>query len=149
MTKGTPLSRTDADDIQKLVVDGRGRDSLRKVEDEFPPGIAPGSEQLITDDMKPQMSSSESDEEDMVEMEFTIGGMTCVNCSSSIERMMHNEFDDKGLKKVSIVLLTHKMTATFTAIAFKEKTVTPDAICEEVEMIGFDCEQTGMNEISA
>ena len=51
--------------------------------------------------------------QDLIEFEFKVGGMTCVACSSSIERLMHNEFDGKGMKSVSIVLLTCKMTAIF------------------------------------
>ena len=62
---------------------------------------------------------------------------------------MHNEFDDKGMTSVSIVLLTHKMTATFEAIRFTTKQVTPELVCDEVEQIGFDCELAGITEISA
>ena len=51
--------------------------------------------------------------------------MTCVACSGSIERLMHNSFDSKGMTSVSIVLLTHKMLATFPINVFEEKTVTP------------------------
>ena len=65
-------------------------------------------------------------------------------CTSAIERMMHTEFDGKGMTKVEIVLLTCKMTATFDARVFKDKTVTPDVVCEEVEMIGFECSLTGI-----
>ena len=49
----------------------------------------------------------------LIEFTFKIDGMTCVACSSSIERLMHNSFDAKGMASVSIVLLTHKMVATF------------------------------------
>ena len=49
----------------------------------------------------------------LIEFTFKIDGMTCVACSSSIERLMHNTFDAKGMASVSIVLLTHKMVATF------------------------------------
>ena len=75
--------------------------------------------------------------------------MTCVACSSSIERLMHNEFDGKGMVSVAIVLLTHKMTATFEAKRFSKKEVTPDMICDEIDMIGFEAELAGMTEISA
>jgi len=40
---------------------------------------------------------------------------------------------------VSMVLLTNKMFCTFAADVFHDKTVTPEMICDEVEMIGFDC----------
>jgi hypothetical protein len=36
--------------------------------------------------------------EDLIIFEFKIEGMTCVACSSSIERGMKNQFKDKGLK---------------------------------------------------
>ena len=92
--------------------------------------------------------SEKSDEnDDQVEMEFKVGGMTCVACSSSIERLMHNEFDSKGMVSVCIVLLTHKMTIKFKNSVFEKKIVTPTMICDEVEMIGFDCELLGINEI--
>jgi len=71
-----------------------------------------------------------------------------VACSSSIERLMHNSFDAKGMVKVSIVLLTHKMQVTFPQHVFDEKTVTPAIICNTVLMIGFNCELLGMTEIS-
>ena len=51
--------------------------------------------------------------EALIEFTFKIDGMTCVACSSSIERLMHNSFDAKGMASVSIVLLTHKMVASF------------------------------------
>ena len=65
--------------------------------------------------------------------------MTCVACSGSIERLIHNEFDKKSLVTVSIVLLTNKMFCTFEAHVFNDKKVTPEMICEEVDMIGFEC----------
>ena len=36
--------------------------------------------------------------EDLIIFEFKIDGMTCVACSSSIERGMKNQFKNKGLK---------------------------------------------------
>ena len=36
--------------------------------------------------------------EDLIIFEFKIEGMTCVACSSSIERGMKNQFKEKGLK---------------------------------------------------
>ena len=86
-------------------------------------------------------------DDDIVEMEFKVGGMTCVACSSSIERLMHNEFDSKGMISVCIVLLTHKMTLQLKSEVFNSKTVTPEMICDEVEMIGFECELLGISEI--
>ena len=78
---------------------------------------------------------------------FKIGGMTCVACSGSIERLMHSSFDTKGMHEVSIVLLMHKMVVTFDLQTYEKKEITPEEICEEVEMIGFDCELTHISEI--
>ena len=85
----------------------------------------------------------------LVEFEMKVGGMTCVACSSSIERLMHTEFDKKGMISVTIVLLTHKMMLKFEAERYTSKEVTPDMIVDEVEMIGFDCELSGIKEISS
>jgi formylmethanofuran:tetrahydromethanopterin formyltransferase len=52
--------------------------------------------------------------------EFVIDGMTCVACSSAIERGLVAEFKDKGLvdeKSVNVILLVHKMKVTL----FKSK----------------------------
>ena len=92
---------------------------------------------------------SQEDVADFIEFEFKITGMTCVACSGSIERLMHNEFDSKGMKSVAIVLLTHKMTTVFDASSFTTKKVTPEMICDEIDMIGFGAELNGMVEISA
>ena len=55
---------------------------------------------------------------DTIIFEFAVSGMTCVACSGSIERLMHNEFDNLKMVSVSIVLLTNKMFATFEAQVF-------------------------------
>jgi hypothetical protein len=73
--------------------------------------------------------------------------MHCVACSSSIENLMNNEFSSKGMVRVTIALLTHKMQATFKSESYLNKTVTPDLICDEVECIGFGCELLTMTEI--
>ena len=87
-------------------------------------------------------------EQNLIELMFKIEGMTCVACSNSIERLMHSQYDSKGLEKVSIVLLTHKMHATFPQSLFDEKVVTPKLICDTVLIIGFGCELIGMTEIN-
>ena len=84
----------------------------------------------------------------MIQFEFKIDGMTCVACSSTIERLMHSQFDTKGMTKVSIVLLTHKMQTIFHKKFFDDKIVTPEMICEKVDCVGFGCEFLAMNEIS-
>ena len=65
-----------------------------------------GDEEAIS-----ELSPIKSEQQDLVEFEFKVGGMTCVACSSSVERLMHNEFDSRGMVSVTIVLLTHKMFA--------------------------------------
>jgi cation transport ATPase len=87
--------------------------------------------------------------EDLVEFLFTVSGMTCVACSNTVERLMKQSFSEKGMVEVNIVLLTCKMTARFKASAFTKKQVTPDIICEEVEMVGFECSLISMQELSA
>jgi len=46
-------------------------------------------------------------------LEFKIDGMTCVNCSNTIENAMKLEYESKGLISVQIALLTHKMRIIF------------------------------------
>lgn len=60
---------------------------------------------------------------------------------------MHSSFDDRKMKEVSIVLLMHKMVCTFELEAYEKKEITPEEICEEIEMIGFDCELTQISEL--
>jgi hypothetical protein len=57
---------------------------------------------------------------------------------------MHTEFDKKKMKECQLALLTHKMNLTFAASVFLNKEVTPEGICDEVEMIGFGCELLNM-----
>ena len=73
--------------------------------------------------------------------------MTCVACSSSIERLIHNQFDKRSLVSVSIVLLTNKMFCTFEAHVFHDKIVTPEMVCEEVDCIGFECQLISITEM--
>ena len=46
-------------------------------------------------------------------LEFKVDGMTCVNCSRTIENAMNGEYGSKGLISVQIALLTHKMRIVF------------------------------------
>ena len=53
---------------------------------------------------------------DKIIYEFVIDGMTCVNCSTAIERGLNSEFKNKGLvddKSVNVILLVNKMKITF------------------------------------
>jgi hypothetical protein len=83
-----------------------------QVDDEMPEVIDKDPKLIL------QADDHNSEDDDLIEMEFKVGGMTCVACSSSIERLMHNEFDGKGLVSASVVLLTHKLTTTFKAQVF-------------------------------
>jgi hypothetical protein len=53
------------------------------------------------------------------------------------------------MTECAIALLTHKMTVTFKRSAFIEKLVTPEIICDEVDMIGFECALMSITEINA
>ena len=66
--------------------------------------------------------------------------MTCVNCSNTIENAMKLEYETKGLVSVQIALLTHKMRIVFDLIAYQQNQITPQMICDEVEMVGFGIE---------
>lgn len=63
--------------------------------------------------MTENIEMAELGNRNLIEFTFKIEGMTCVACSNSIERLMHNSFDAKDMQSVSIVLLTHKMVTTF------------------------------------
>ena len=84
---------------------------------------------------------------DNIIFEFNVSGMTCVACSNSIERLIHNEFDKKCMVSVTIILLTNKMYCTFESHVFNDKKVTPEIICEEVDMIGFECHLISITEM--
>ena len=66
--------------------------------------------------------------------------MTCVNCSNTIENAMKLEYETKGLVSVQIALLTHKMRIVFDLSAYQQNQITPQMICDEVEMVGFGIE---------
>ena len=75
------------------------------------------------------LAPSTKESGDEVKFEFKITGMTCVACSGSIERLITNEFTNKGLLKQHVGLLTHKMEVTFKQDAFISRKVTPEMIC--------------------
>ena len=53
--------------------------------------------------------------------------MSCVNCTTTVEKAMNRHFGDY-LKDLQITLLTHKMKCTFDADLVYEKIVTPEMI---------------------
>lgn len=75
-------------------------------------------------------------------LEFKIDGMTCVNCSSTIENVLLSEYkeSDKGLVSVQIALLTHKMRIIFDKQKYDELNITPEMIKEDIEMVGFSAD---------
>lgn len=95
------------------------------------------------------LEQPDMDVKNQVVFEFAIGGMTCVACSSTIERAMHSEFDSKSLLEFSIALLTHKMQMTFVQTALAEFAITPQVICDEIEMIGFECSVISITNVNA
>jgi hypothetical protein len=60
---------------------------------------------------------------------------------------MNEEFSSKQLVSVTIILLTHKMVATFEASVFHDKQVTPEMVCEVIESIGFNCTLVSITEL--
>ena len=83
----------------------------------------------------------------MVVFEFKVGGMTCVACSGTVENHMKKEFGPKQMVEINVALLCHKMTVSFNQSAFIDKIVTPEIICEEIDMIGFVCELISITEV--
>ena len=53
---------------------------------------------------------------------------------------MKTEFTPKGLLDVQIAVLTHKMRITFNNREFESHKLSPETICQEVEMVGFSAE---------
>ena len=81
-----------------------------------------------------------------VVFEFKIDGMTCVACSSAIEKGLTLEFKNKGLiydttkhkYEVNVALLMHKMRIIFDEESLNKHNIDSDAIVSEVEDLGFD-----------
>jgi len=84
-------------------------------------------------------------DEDIIVYKFKIEGMTCVACSSSIERGLTHAFKDKGLvlnashenSGVNVVLLMHQMRISLYKEAAERHNVDAKAIIDEVEDLGF------------
>ena len=74
--------------------------------------------------------------------------MTCINCSTAIERGITSEFKDKGLVfdkeqnryMVNVVLLMHKMKIIFYKQLSITNKVTGQGVADEVEDLGFGAE---------
>ena len=49
----------------------------------------------------------------IITYEFKVDGMTCVACSSAIEKGLTEAFKDHGLVEISVILLMHKMKISF------------------------------------
>mmetsp|Transcript_1220 Transcript_1220/g.2228 ORF Transcript_1220/g.2228 Transcript_1220/m.2228 type:complete len:271 (+) Transcript_1220:242-1054(+) len=66
--------------------------------------------------------------------------MTCVACSSAIEKGLRSELKGKGLvdeNSVSVILLVHKLKIALLKDVAARHLVTPDRIIIEVEDLGF------------
>ena len=105
--------------------------------------------ELIDDENINQLSQEDQDNEnETIVYEYKIEGMTCVACSSAIERGIKNEFKDKGLVydqdqkryMVNVILLLHKMKVTFYKQKSQSFKVNGKLICDEVEDLGFGCQ---------
>ena len=95
---------------------------------------------------KPSLHATQAG--DLIQFEFKVSGMSCVNCSNNIENKLHGKFDEKEMKSCTIVLLVHKLFTVFPQRVFSSRAVTPQSIAEFVTGIGFACELLGMTEIS-
>ena len=85
---------------------------------------------------------------DKIIYEFVIDGMTCVNCSTAIERGLNAEFKNKGLvddKSVNVILLVNKMKITFYKQIAEKHSIDADRVAEEVEDLGFGAKLINSN----
>lgn len=72
----------------------------------------------------------------VIKYEFKIEGMTCVACSSAIEKGLTLVFKDKGLiyddekgkYEVNVALLMHKMNVSFDQSEANKNSITSDVI---------------------
>ena len=76
-------------------------------------------------EMQEKPVSGATQAEDLIQFEFKVSGMSCVNCSNNIERKIHGQFDEKEMKSVTIVLLVHKLFTVFPQRVFSSRAVTP------------------------
>jgi len=97
------------------------------------------------------------EEECITVLEFKIEGMTCVNCSTAIEKGLTIAFAKKGLVQdasrensgVNVVLLMHKMRIAFYKETMNQHKVTPADVVTEVEDLGFDASLLNTFELQA
>ena len=66
--------------------------------------------------------------------------MTCVACSSAIERGLKSEFEGKGLVEgsLNVILLMHKMKVSFYKEEAQKNNIDSKKIIDEVEELGFN-----------
>ena len=97
-------------------------------------------------------------DEAIIVYKFKIEGMTCVACSSSIEKGLTSAFEDKGLVKaehgkensgVNVVLLMHQMRISFYKENADRHKVNSETIIHEVEDLGFGATMLEKFEIAA
>ena len=105
----------------------------------------------------PQEPARDQEVENLIVVfEFKIEGMTCVACSSAIERGLTFTYKDKGLVQdpeepssgVAVALLMHKMRISFFKEQLAYHKITAENIIEEVEDLGFGASLLNMFEIS-
>jgi Cu+-exporting ATPase len=84
-----------------------------------------------------KMWSERENSQNLISYEFLIEGMTCVACSSAIERSLTIQYKDKGLDSLSVILLVHKLKITFFKQIASKNDIKPEDIINEVEDIGF------------
>jgi copper chaperone CopZ len=81
--------------------------------------------------------------------------MTCVNCSTAIERGLSIAFKDQGLVydehkgkyEVNVALLMHKMNISFDQNSIDLFKISADKIISEVEDLGFGAALLQIHEI--
>jgi Cu+-exporting ATPase len=73
--------------------------------------------------------------------------MTCIACSSAIEKGLTVQYKDKGLDSLSVILLVHKLKITFFKHLAVSNNIKPEDIQNEVEDIGFGAQLLSTQEI--
>lgn len=84
------------------------------------------------------MSSSKSFKT-IINYEFQVDGITCTNCTNSIEKAIRENFTLKGLIDVNCALLTHELKVVFQDLAEDSASVDSQSVCDVIENIGYGC----------